>query len=199
MLSELLQTFITCMSVEDIKKQWLMIPICNIYLHIEDRWLQTRNEIIGEMKPYWPFHDTDASLCTIISLCMCTYWIILISTLISNVPICKFKYQSMSDHYAAHYLFDHYTDYHLSDHHANIIQLSKLSSCIILNILNIKRNLHVKCISHCICYSIVKILYIGKGKEVLGEELRCSPLCTTTMHIELYVCILLLVTLKLYM
>ena len=26
---------------------------------------------------------------------MCTYWIILILTLISNVPICKFKYQSM--------------------------------------------------------------------------------------------------------
>ena len=32
---------------------------------------------------------------SIISLCMHTCWIILISTLISNVPICKFKYQSM--------------------------------------------------------------------------------------------------------
>ena len=79
-------------------------------------------------------------------MCMCMYWIILILTLIStlNVPICKFKYQSMCDHYAYHYLFDHYADYylfdhyayqhlfdhcadhHLSDHHANIIQLSKL-------------------------------------------------------------------------
>ena len=47
-------------------------------------------------------------------------------------------------------------------------------------------------ISHCICHSIVKILYIGK--ESIGivrtgtEELRCTTLCTTTMHIEMYVC-----------
>ena len=34
--------------------------------------------------------------CSVISLCMYTYWILLILTLIStlNVPICKFKYQS---------------------------------------------------------------------------------------------------------
>ena len=52
---------------------------------------------------------------------MCTYWIILIPTLIStlNVPICKFKYQSMYDHYANHYHLDHYTDYHLFDHYAD--------------------------------------------------------------------------------
>ena len=76
------------------------------------------------------------------ALHMHTYWIILILTLIStlNIPICKFKYQSMSDHYANH-LFDHKADYHLliimqiavcmincadynlSDHHANIIQV----------------------------------------------------------------------------
>ena len=49
-------------------------------------------------------------------------------------------------------------------------------------------------ISHCICHSIVKILYIVNGKrgsirEKLGtEELRCTTLCATTMHIELYVC-----------
>ena len=48
---------------------------------------------------------------------MHTYWKILISTL--NVPICKFKYQSMSDHYANHYLFDHYADYHLFDHYVD--------------------------------------------------------------------------------
>ena len=39
---------------------------------------------------------------------MCTNWIILIliSTLIStpNVPICKFKYQFMFDHYADHHM-----------------------------------------------------------------------------------------------
>ena len=62
-----------------------------------------------------------------------------------------------------------------------------------LNILNIKRNLHVKYINHCICYSIFKILYIGKGKigmryELGTEELRCTSLCTTTMHIELFAC-----------
>ena len=34
-------------------------------------------------------------VCSIISLLMYIYWIILILTLISNVPICKFKYQSM--------------------------------------------------------------------------------------------------------
>ena len=58
-------------------------------------------------------------------------------------------------------------------------------------------------ISHCICHSIVKLLYIlGRGKEKLyteepgTEELRCTSLCTTPMHIELYVCILLLVTIN---
>ena len=43
---------------------------------------------------------------------MHAYWIILILTLIStpNVPICKFNYQGMSDHYANHNQFDHYAD-----------------------------------------------------------------------------------------
>ena len=52
---------------------------------------------------------------------MHTYWIILIPTLIPtlNVPIYKFKYQSMFDHHA--------NQQHLSDHHANIIQLSKVN------------------------------------------------------------------------
>ena len=77
---------------------------------------------------------------------MLTYWKILVSTLIPtlHVSICKIKYQSMSDHYANHYLLIimqiticlmimqiticmiNCADYHLSDHHANIIQLSKL-------------------------------------------------------------------------
>ena len=48
---------------------------------------------------------------------MYTYWITLIST--PNVPICKFQYQSMSDHYANHHLFDHYADHHLFDHYAD--------------------------------------------------------------------------------
>ena len=52
---------------------------------------------------------------------MHTYWIISIPTLIStlNVHICKFKYQSMSDHYTNHYLLDHFADYHLLDHYAD--------------------------------------------------------------------------------
>ena len=47
------------------------------------------------------------------------------------------------------------------------------------------------------CY----ILGRGKGRfrKTGNEEQRCTSLCTATMHIELYVCILLLVTLKLYM
>ena len=60
-----------------------------------------------------------SSIYSVISLHMHTYWIILISTLISNVPTCKFKYQSMSDHYANHYWLDHYADYHLFDHYAD--------------------------------------------------------------------------------
>ena len=56
---------------------------------------------------------------------MHTYWIILILilTLIStqNVPICKFKFQIMFDHYIDHHLFDHCADHHLSDHYANMI------------------------------------------------------------------------------
>ena len=71
---------------------------------------------------------------------MRTYWIILISTLIPtlNVPIYKFKYQSiiimqiinhyadyhLFDHYAYQQLFDHCVDHQLPDHDANIIQLS---------------------------------------------------------------------------
>ena len=58
--------------------------------------------------------------CSVISLCMHTYWIILIPTLVStlNVPICKFKYQSMickslSDHYTNYHPFDHYADHHM--------------------------------------------------------------------------------------
>ena len=52
-------------------------------------------------------------------------WIILTLTSTLDVPLCKFKYQSMYDHYLFN-LFNHYADYHLPDQHANIIQLSKL-------------------------------------------------------------------------
>ena len=62
-------------------------------------------------------------------------------------------------------------------------------------VLNIKRNPHVKCRSHYLCHSIVKLLYIVKEKKE-KEKLECTSLCTTTIHIELYVCMfLLLVTL----
>ena len=70
--------------------------------------------------------DTMAiNCCSVISLRMRTYWIILILTLIStliptlNVPIYKFKYQRISYHYANHYLLDHYADYHLFYHYAD--------------------------------------------------------------------------------
>ena len=45
-------------------------------------------------------------MCSVISLHMDAYWIILILILISNVPICKFKYESMFDHYANHHLYN---------------------------------------------------------------------------------------------
>ena len=72
-------------------------------------------------------------LCSI-SLFMDTYWIILILTLISNVPICKFKYKSMIImHITICLIIMQITicmincaDYHLPDHDANIVQLSKL-------------------------------------------------------------------------
>ena len=56
---------------------------------------------------------------------MHTYWIILILTLIStlipipDVPIYKFKYQGM---------FDHYVNHHLYDHCANLIMMQILYS-----------------------------------------------------------------------
>ena len=66
---------------------------------------------------------------------------------------------------------------------------------VILNILNIKRNFHVKCISHCICYSIVKILYIGKGKRGIKKrtkEVDAQHYAPCTLN-YMCVCILLLV------
>ena len=63
--------------------------------------------------------------CSVISLCMHRYWIILFLTLILtliatlNVPIYQFKYKSISYHYANHYLLDHYADYHLFYHYAD--------------------------------------------------------------------------------
>ena len=72
--------------------------------------------------------------CSVINLCMCTYWIILILTLIStlNVPICKIKYQNMIIMQINSICMINCAEHHLPDHHANIIQLSKLPSCIIL-------------------------------------------------------------------
>ena len=133
-----------------------------------------------------------------------------------NIKVCYVNHH-LFDHYADYHLFDHYTDqhlfdhcadHHLSDHHANIIQLSELSSCIvqlftcisihtkliflfvILKDAEYQRNPHVKCTSHCICYSIVKYYIMGREKEVLGRtwnwRTRCTALCS--LHIELYVC-----------
>ena len=118
---------------------------------------------------------------------MCTYWIFLMSTLIStpNVPVCKFKYQSMII-MQNHHLFDHYADQYLFDHCETFICLiimQILYSCQSYNVVmsihtkliflfvNLKyeeyqRDPHVKCISHYIYHSIVKVLYIlGKGKR----------------------------------
>ena len=116
----------------------------------------------------------------------------------------------MSDHYADPNLFDHCADHHMLKSYVVIF----MHKTVVYIYLHSYRNYYSKVcwvsketlmhssntiISHCICHSIVKILYIGNGKrgiiiEELGtEELRCTTLCTTTIHIELYVCILLFV------
>ena len=108
-----------------------------------------------------------------------------------------------------------WADYYLPDHDENIIQLSKLSShiiqliiCIstnttsiflfvILNILNIKRNLHVKCISlHLLLYCQNTIYWErrggkGKNRRTLNWRTRWTALCT--LHIELYVYFILVI------
>ena len=128
------------------------------------------------------------------------------------------KHQRMFDHCAGHHLpdhygnmstavkhqrmFDHCADHHLPDHYGNMGTAVKvlrslmhnvvISIHVILKCTEYQINPHVKCIGHCICQSIVKLLYIEKGKREVGklgtEELRCTSLCTTTKHIELYVC-----------
>ena len=101
----------------------------------------------------------------------------------------------------------------VSDHHAKIIQLSKvilmhntvspfIQKINILEICWVSKEILIHnsntIISHYICHSIVKILYIEKIVLVLvlnrtgTEELRCTTLCTTTMHIEMYVCMYVL-------
>ena len=85
----------------------------------------------------------------------------------------------MSDHYTNmgraikhQRMVDHCAEHHLSDHYANMIQLSKVISIHgILNMLNIKRN-DVKFKSHCICHSIVKVPYIGKGKKEVEKNME---------------------------
>ena len=152
---------------------------------------------------------------------MCTYWIILILTIIStsNVPICKFKYHSMIIMQITISLIIMQINICLiivhtiicliimqilySSQRYNIvifIHTKLIFLFVIPKYAEYQRDPYVKCISHCNCHSIVKLLYIGKGKRgIRGEletaELRCTSLCTTTMHIELYVCMFsLLVT-----
>ena len=138
----------------------------------------------------------DVGECSIISLHMCTYWIILILTLIStlNVPICKFKYQSISDHYTYHYVWSLCRSppgwslcklpsvWSSCKYYTAVKVIMLWSSCIIQNMLNIKRNPHVKCISHCICHSIVKLLYIGKEKRGIVRTWNWRTKMHSTMH-----------------
>ena len=65
---------------------------------------------------------------------------------------------------------------------------------VILKYAEYQRNPHVKCMS--LHLSLLKYYMLGREEEVLGEpgteELRCTSLCTTTMHIELCACMFLL-------
>ena len=94
--------------------------------------------------------------------------------------IYKFKYQSMFDHYADHHLFDHCADYHMSKSyvvilmHNTVVYIYLHSYKINILICNskicwISKEIFMHnsdtIISHCICHSTVKLLYIGKRKK----------------------------------
>ena len=90
-------------------------------------------------------------------------------------PYINFNIKVVSDHYADDYLFDHCADHHMSKSYVVILMHNTVFTSIsihtksiflfvILKYTEYQRNPHAKCISHCICHSIVKLLYIGKGK-----------------------------------
>ena len=118
------------------------------------------------------------------------YWILLILTLIPtpNIPIYKFKHQSM---------FDNYADLHIGTavkvlrsfmHNSKVCRISKEALMHNFKYAGYQKRPHVK--FHCICHSIVKLLYTGKGKKRTWDwRTRCALLYTTTINIELYVCI----------
>ena len=94
--------------------------------------------------------------------------------------IYKFKYQSMFDHYADHHLFDHCAVHHMSKSyvvilmHNTVVYIYLHSYKINILICDIKicwvskeTLMHNSgtIISHCICHSIVKLLYIWEVKR----------------------------------
>ena len=120
------------------------------------------------------------------------YWIILISSVIPT-PIV------VSDHYADHHMGTAIKVLRSLMHNTVFTSISIRTKINILEICWVSKEtlMHNSntIISHCICHSIVKIIYTGEGKEGISEnssrteELRCTTLCTTTMHTEMYVCI----------
>ena len=137
---------------------------------------------------------------------MHTYWIILISTLIStpNVPYVNLNIKVWSLCKSPPCLIIMQTTicliimqilYSCQSYNVVIsIHTKIIFSFLILKYVEYQRDPHVKCISHCICHSFIKLLYISKWilvrRELGTEELGCTSLCTTTMHIELYVCMI---------
>ena len=130
---------------------------------------------------------------------MRTYWIILILTIIPtlNVPISiNLNIKIVSDHYADHSLFDHCADHHMSKSYVVMLMHNTVFLFVILKYAGYqkKHSMHNSdtIISHCICHSVVKLLYIWEEKREIGIEknleLKSTSLCTTTMHIELCVC-----------
>ena len=65
---------------------------------------------------------------------MCTYWIILILTLIPTptVPIYKFEYESMFDHYANHHIGTAVKVLWSLVHNSKCAEYQKMLSCLIL-------------------------------------------------------------------
>ena len=90
---------------------------------------------------------------------MHTYWIILIST--PNVPICKFKYQIMFDHYADHYLFDHYANMGTAVKYQGCLIIVQITICLIM----------MQILYNCQRYNVVFLMHNSKMCRISKEDL----------------------------
>ena len=112
-------------------------------------------------------------------------------------PYINFNVKVVSDHYADHNLFDNCADHHMLKSYVVIlihntvvyIYLHSYKLIFLFVILEIcwvsKETLMHNSntiISHCICHSIVKILYIGKGKMGIEQNWNWK----TKMHNTMY-------------